>query len=367
MADELSAEFEIRFPSGAAVTAALRLPMGTPSVTVLFGPSGSGKTTVLRCLAGLDQPQAGKIACGSEVWYDAARGVWLQPQKRRIGFLFQDYALFPHLTIRQNVEYGLGRWPAEQRSQRAQAMLELFDLGGLGGRKPRQLSGGQLQRAALARALAPGPRLLLLDEPLSALDAPTRERLRGDLRRLLVRAGIPALVVTHDKTEAIALGDRMAVIIDGKVRQTGTVQEVLSSPADAAVALSVGVETVAPARVLEEGNGLLKVQAGGAHITAVDPGRLKGPHVFICIRAEDVILEKGHPSHGTARNHLAGRITAAIREGPVVRVVVDCGFPLVALVTKQSYEDLGLREGETVAAVVKATSVHLIPRGEGLS
>ena len=365
MSDELIAGFEMRYPSGALVEAALRLSIGGPPVTVLFGPSGSGKTTVLRCLAGLERPQRGSITCGDEVWYDAARRVSLSPQKRRIGYLFQEYALFPHLKVRQNIQYGLSGLAPGQRAERTAAMIALFELGGIADRHPRQLSGGQMQRVALARAIAPAPRLLLLDEPLSALDAPTRERLRGDLRRLLTRAGVPALVVTHDKTEAITLGDRMAVIVDGKIHQTGSVQEVMGSPADAAVAHSVGVETVTPARVVEASGGLLKVEAGSIRIAAVDPGNLDGPDVFLCIRAEDVMLERGEPSHGSARNHLAGRITAAISEGPVVRVMLDCGFPLAALVTKQSFEDMNLAEGEAVTAVVKATSLHLIPRAAG--
>jgi len=243
-------------------------------------------------------------------------------------------------------------------------MLSLFELGDLETRKPRQLSGGQMQRVALARALAPSPCLLLLDEPLSALDAAAREKLRGELRRMLTRSAVPAILVTHDKTEAIALGDRMIVMVDGRVCQADTVQTVLSSPADAAIAQSLGVETVVPAIVVGSSGGLLTIEAGQAQITAVDPGNLAGPHVLVCVRAEDVTLEQGEASHGSARNHLAGRVTALSPEGPVVRVRLDCGFPLVALVTKQSCEDMALTDDAAITALVKATSIHVIPRND---
>ena len=214
MDDELSVDVRKRHAGGPEIAAALRLPLGKHSVTVLFGPSGAGKTTVLRLIAGLDTPDAGSIRCGDEVWYDGARGIRMPPQNRRVGYLSQDYAIFPHLTVRGNVAYGARGWEVH-------GLLARFDLSDLAERYPRQLSGGQLQRVALARALAAQPRLLLLDEPLSALDAPTRLRMRGDLRQLLAGVQVPAIVVTHDRTEALALGDTIAIMIDGKLRQAG--------------------------------------------------------------------------------------------------------------------------------------------------
>jgi molybdate transport system ATP-binding protein len=355
----LSARFRKRFPRGPAIRAELELD--TAGVTVLFGPSGAGKTTVLRCLAGLEHPEEGFIHCGDEIWYDAGLGIALPPQKRRAGYLSQGCAVFPHLTARQNIEYGIADLGKTERVLRTAAMIRLLQLAGLENRRPGQLSGGELQRVALARALAPQPRLLLLDEPLSALDAPARGRLQGELRRLLSQAGIPALLVTHDRTEAIALGDRVAVMAAGSIRQTGPVQEVFNRPADLAVAESVGMETVVPARIVAAGNGLLTLAAGAARISALDPGDIDGNDVFLCIRAEEVMLEKGPASQGSARNHLPGRITALAPEGALVRVFLDCGFPLVALITRQSREDLSLAPHDTVYAVVKATSVHLIP------
>jgi molybdate transport system ATP-binding protein len=362
MADELILKIEKRFPSGAMVEADLHLPQNPPSVTVLFGPSGSGKTTLLRCVAGLERPDRGIICRGDDVWYDASRGISLSPQRRRIGYLSQEYALFPHLTVKQNLEYGLNHRGREQRAQRVGTLMDLFQLSGLENRRPRQLSGGQLQRVALARALAPEPRLLLLDEPLSALDDPTRSHLRSELRRLLAEVRIPAVVVTHDRVEAIALGDHMAVLVAGRIQQNGPVQEVFSYPANDTVARSVGVETVLPGKIVAARDELLTVEVGRIRIMAVDPGDLTRPEVHLCVRAEDVILEKSASGQDSARNHLTGHITAIIPEGALVRVTMDCGVPIIALVTRQSREELHLREGDLFTAVIKATAVHLVPR-----
>ncbi len=362
MADELILKIEKQFPTGASVEADLRLVQHPPSVTILFGPSGAGKTTILRCLAGLEQPERGFIRHGDEIWYEADRAVFLPPQRRRVGYLSQDYALFPHRTVRGNLEFGLNHRSAEQRAQRVRYLTHLFQLSGLESRYPRQLSGGQSQRVALARALAPAPRLLLLDEPLAALDDPTRGRLRNDLRRLLTEVRVPAIVVTHDRVEAIVLGDQMAVLAGGRVQQVGPVQEVFSHPANDVVARSVGVETVLPGKIVAVHDGLLTVEVGRVSVAAVDPGDLTGSEVHVCLRAEDVILERSARGQDSARNHLAGRITAIIPEGALVRVMIDCGFPIVALVTRQSRENLQLSEGDLFTAVVKATAVHLVPR-----
>ena len=236
-----------------------------------------------------------------------------------------------------------------------------FGLAELAASKPRAISGGEQQRVALARALAAEPALLLLDEPLSALDAPTRARMRYELRRMLLTSGVPSIVVTHDRMEAVALGDWMAVIVDGRIRQTGPVQEVFRRPADLQVAESVGVENVLAAEIVGRDAGLLVLQVGAARIQCVDSGET-GP-VFACIRAEDVAIARQMDQVSSARNRLAGRVRAVIPEGALARVELDCGFPLVALVTAQSAGELALHEGETVSAVVKATSVHLVAHG----
>jgi molybdate transport system ATP-binding protein len=362
MADELNVQICKRYPGGPEIAAAFRLPLAPPAVLVLFGPSGAGKTTVLRSIAGLEQPDTGSILCADEVWYDGARGIRAAPQQRRLGYLSQDYALFPHLTVRANIEYGLRNTSAAARHKTVHDLLERFELSALAARRPRQLSGGQLQRVALARALAPQPRLLLLDEPLAALDAPTRIRLRADLRHVLTAAETPAIVVTHDRTEALTLGDSIAVMIDGSLRQAGPVENVFDCPADVRVAEAVGIETICPARVVSRTAGLLTIEIAHVPLVAVDLGELDSD-VFACIRAESVILERNLSANPTsARNHLPACIVSVVSEGPLARVVLDCGFRLTAIVTRQSQEDLHLRAAEQVIAVVKATSIRILPR-----
>jgi len=328
---------------------------------VLFGPSGSGKTTILRCLAGLDRPDQGYIRYEDEDWFDAARGIFSSPQRRRIGYLSQEYALMPHLTVARNIAYGLRDLQASERMQRVQRMLVLFGLADLENRWPRQLSGGQQQRVALARALVRQPRLLLLDEPLSALDAPTREHLRRELRRVLAELCVPTLLVTHERIEALALGDTVTVLNDGRVCQSGPVEEVFAHPANVAVARITGVDTLEPARILTVDDGLATVAVGRTQLVALAHGASVGDG-YISIRAEDVILEKGIGAPSSARNRLAGEIRAVIREGPLVRITLDCGFPLTALITNQACHALNLREGDQVTALVKAPAIQFIAR-----
>ena len=357
----LSFDVVRRFPRGPVISARASWPLDGAPVTVLFGPSGSGKTTVLRALAGLDRPDAGAITFDGETWFDGAAGVFTPPQARGVGLLFQEYALFPHLSVGANVGFGLHRRPRAERDQRVAELAERFGIAELLLRRPGELSGGQRQRVALARALAPRPRLLLLDEPLSALDAPTRESLRGELRHLLEGAGVPAIVVTHDRAEALALGDRLAVLVNGTVSQVGPVHEVFSAPVDADVARVVGTENVFPSRLVRREDGLVVVRTGAAELMAVDPGGVED-EVYTCIRAEDVVLEplEGHVS--SAQNRLAGAISLRRDEGPLVRITVDCGATLVALVTRASADRLQLSPGGRVCAVVKASSIRIVPR-----
>jgi molybdate transport system ATP-binding protein len=363
LADPVVIEIEKAFPGGPRVECSLELPADSASVTILFGPSGAGKTTVLRCVAGLERPDRGAIRFGDETWFDSDRGIDLPPQRRRAGLLFQDYALFPHLSVAANVGYGLGALPEAARRQRVADTLALLRLESLADRRPGQLWGGEKQRVALGRALAPRPRVLLLDEPLSALDAPTRETLRGELRRLLAGLAQPTLLVTHDRIEALALGDRMAVMSEGRLRQVGSIEDVFSRPANLEVARAVGVETVLNARVVDRhADGLVTIQIGQVRVSAIDPGGVDGV-VFACIRAEEVILERGHPGQVSARNRLEGTVSSVTPEGPLVRIVLDCGFALAALVTRQACRDLDIKEGERLTAFVKSPSVHLIARG----
>ena len=361
MAPELSAEFERVFPSGPRIQARLKGPTRRFSITLLFGPSGSGKTTILRCLAGLDRPQQGHIHFEEETWFDAARGIFRSPQQRGIGYLTQDYALFPHLRVAANIMYGLGDIDVAERQARVRQMLSLFGLTGLEGRWPQQLSAGQQQRVALARALVRRPRLLLLDEPLSALDAPTREQVRRELRPLLTELGVPVLLVTHDRVEALALGDAAVILDQGRVCQSGPVEEVFARPASLAVARITGVDTVEPARILAVVEGLATVAVGQTQLVAL-AHEVKASEAYISIRAEDVILEKGTGGPSSARNRLPGQIRTMLREGPMVRITLDCGFRLTALITNQACSAMDLHEGDQVLALVKAPAIQLIPR-----
>ena len=362
----LSARFARRFPGGAVIRAEMDLPLGRADVTVLFGPSGAGKTTILRCLAGLETPDEGAIRLGGETWFDADAGVNRPPQARRVGFLFQDHALFPHLTVAGNVGYGISDLPRAERDRRVTEGLAFVGLSGVAARRPRELSGGESQRVALARALARHPALLLLDEPLSALDTPLRARLRSELRALLAALDIPSLVVTHDRGEALALGDRVAVVVDGAIRQVGPVDDVFSRPADVSVAHVTGVESVLAGHVVAERDGVLTVSIGPGTLAVADRDGTRGD-VFVCLRAEDVLLERGAPAaRESARNHLAARVTSVSSEGPLVRVGLDCGFPLSALVTRPARDELGLAPGAEVTAVVKAASVVLVARATRL-
>ncbi len=350
MANELTCHCRKRLASGFELDAELSLPLDESPVTVLFGPSGSGKTTLLRLLAGLDRPDNGAITFRDSVWYDGGRAICLPPQQRRAVFLFQDCALFPHLTVAANVEYAAPR-------DTARRLMEIFGLAELADRFPRALSGGQQQRVAVARALAAEPALLLLDEPLSSLDAAARGRMRQELRRMLLNGGVPSIVVTHDRMEAVALGDWMAVMVDGRIRQAGPVGDVFRHPADAQVAESVGVENVLPAQIVSHHSGLLTVQVGTAQLQCVDSGETGA--VVACIRAEDVALTRDSPRDASVRNRLPGRVLSVIPEGPLARVELDCGVPLVAVITAQSAAELHLKPGDAMCAVVKTTSVHL--------
>ncbi len=356
----LIARADRRYSGGMTVQAAFDIPAPGFSVTVLFGPSGSGKTTVLRLLAGLERADQGTLTVGEQRWADAATGLHLPPQDRQVGLLTQGYHLFPHLGVAANLSYGLGSLPAQERAQRVGELVALLGLEGLEARRPAELSGGQQQRVALGRALARRPRLLLLDEPLSALDRPAQQRLRGELRGLLRRLDVPTVLVTHDRSEALQLGDRLVVMDHGRVCQSGDIQQVFDRPTDPAVAAILGVETVVRGQIESITGGMATVAVGAARILAADPGSL-GWQVFVCIRGEDVAVERGCGAESTARNRLPARITGLQPEGSLMRLSLDCGFPLESLVTRQACADLALNVGDQVCAILKAAAVHLIP------
>jgi len=361
MAPLLSVDFEQRHPDGARIAATFEVD--DPGVTVLFGPSGSGKSTVLRVLAGLERPERGSVRFGGNTWSDASSGAFLPPHRRPVGMLFQDYALFPHLDAAGNLGFGLPEESSSVRRDHVAGMLRWLGLDGLERRRPHQLSGGEQQRLALGRALIRKPALLLLDEPLSALDRPTQEKLRGELRTRLRELYIPTILVTHDRNEALALGDRILVMLDGRIRQDGAPAEVFSRPADAELARLMGTGTVAKVRVIGHEHGLLKVKAGETELLAPDPGGL-GTHAYACIRGEGVALELEAPAQAATRNRLPARVVGLDVQDGLVRVHLDCGFPLEALLTAWACEDLALKTGDSVLALVKATAIHLVPAPE---
>jgi molybdate transport system ATP-binding protein len=364
MANALTLRFRKTFPKGALIDAELKVELNPPIVTVLFGPSGSGKTTILRALAGLECSANCVIHFGGETWVEGKNGVFIPPQRRRIGFLFQDYALFSHLTVTGNVRYGLIGLSANEQRIRISELLERFQLQDLSSRYPHQLSGGQRQRVALARTLAPQPRLLLLDEPLSALDGPAREALRGELRNLLSSLNIPVLLVTHDRVEALALGDQVAIVNEGRIVQHASIEEVFRRPLTPAIAKIVAVDTVQRVRVLQADEELVTVAVKEIRLIAVARNFPNGvTEAFACIRAEDVLLLKSVETvSASARNRLPGIVKSFTHEGPMWRIELDCGFTLTALLTRQACDELALQPNDRVLVLIKATNVHLIPR-----
>jgi molybdate transport system ATP-binding protein len=356
----LTANIVRTFKSGANIRASLNVDAAS-RVTVLFGPSGAGKTTILRCIAGLEPLSEGRIVFKERVWADVSQGVHLPPQQRPVGYLFQDYALFPHLRVRQNIAYGIHQMPEQERARRVQEIAESIQVEHLLDRQPSELSGGEQQRVALARSLVRNPEILLLDEPLSALDGPTRDRVRGELARLLRRLQLPAILVTHDWIDALSLGDRLVVMSRGSVLQTGAPADVFARPQHAEVAAAVGMETVASGVVKDRCNGSLRLQVGRAEMIAVDPLDSQSEY-FVCIRGENITLETGRADQSSARNHLHGVVKEIAPAGTLWKVTVDIGTDVVALLTRQAVEDMGLTPGAEVFAVFKASAVHLIGR-----
>jgi molybdate transport system ATP-binding protein len=331
---------------------------------VIIGPSGAGKTLVLRSIAGILLPDSGRIAVGERLLFDRSKGIDVPVQDRRVGYVPQEYALFPHLTVEGNIAFGFRGGPG-QKQARVDEMLDLVGLGAHRKDRPNGLSGGERQRVALARALAVQPDLLLLDEPFSALDAPTRESLLNDVRVLIAATNTPTIIVTHDRNEALRLGERIAVLMEGRARQIGTPAEVFTAPADDEVASFVGVETILPGRVVELSGGVPVVQVGDRRVeggTAAEAGS----DVLVCLRPEDVVLSAPAPdlARTSVRNRLPARVTAMAPAGPFVRVELDAGFRIVSLITRHAVDDLSLAPGAEVTATFKATAVHLIPKGQ---
>jgi molybdate transport system ATP-binding protein len=332
--------------------------------TILFGPSGSGKTTLLDCIAGLTKPDCGTITLGQRVFFDAQAGADLPVPKRNVGYVFQDLALFPHLTVEGNLAYGLDRLSASDREQRITSILQTFRILDLRKRRPREISGGERQRVALARSLVTDPCILLLDEPLAALDAATKSRILDDLRTWNEAHRIPILCVTHSREEVVALGERVLVLDRGRIVAQGTPHEVISAPRQETVAQLAGFENIFDATVesAHEERGTMTCRLNRSEVLLETPlvRADVGSLLRIGIRAGDILLATVRPEGLSARNLLPGNIISLARRDVIIAARVDIGVEMEVHLTLAARDALGLVPGREVWLVVKTHSCHLM-------
>ncbi|MHC1626514.1 MAG: ABC transporter ATP-binding protein [Methanoculleaceae archaeon] len=322
----------------------------------IIGPSGAGKTVLIEAIAGLHRPEQGRILLrGKDI-------TATPPERRGIGLVYQDYSLFPNMTVADNVAYGLRVRGIRKDGARREVedLLQRFGINHLAGRYPGRLSGGEQQRVALARALAVKPDILLLDEPLSALDPVTQESVIHDLRQLHREEGLTIVQVSHSRRIARLLATRLAVIIDGRLIEEGEADVVLNSPRSRDVASFIGIENILDGIVTANRGGHARVDAGGQVFEALTDAAV-GEAVTLCIRADDIVVSvKGEGRRSSARNTITGSVVSVLENGPVAEVRVDCGVELIAVLTRRSVLDLGLAPGTAVTLSIKATAVHVI-------
>ena len=341
-----------------------------PGFTILFGPSGAGKTTVLDCIAGLARPDLGRISIGDRALFDAAQGTDLPVAKRRVGYVFQNLALFPHLTVEKNIHYGLTHLPQSDCAARASAILQAFRIAHLAQRYPREISGGESQRTALARTLVTDPAVLLLDEPLAALDAATKAKIIDDLRQWNQAHRIPILYVTHSREEVFALGERVIVLDAGHVVAHGTPHEVIAAPQQETVAQLVGfenifdsvVEAVSPQR----GTMTCRIAGDGGPVLLETPlvrGGV-GSALRVGIRAGDILLATAPPVGLSARNVIPGRITSLEQRDVIVSARVKYRIEMEVHLTLAARDSLQLVPGREVWLVIKTHSCHLMQKSQ---
>jgi molybdate transport system ATP-binding protein len=332
-------------------------------VTILFGASGSGKTTTLKSVAGILRPDAGRIAVGETVLFDSERAIDLPIRRRGVGYVFQNLALFPHLSARENVEFGM---TGSNRRGRAMELLRAFHVAHTAERQPRQISGGEAQRVAFARALASGPRILLLDEPLSAIDEATKLAIIGDLKALNRELRLPVVYVTHSREEAMTLGERVIVFERGRIVAEGEPLEIFSAPVRASVARLTGVENLFAGRIVarHQAGGTMTVEitdAGGACQIDVPFGReAVGDQVRVAVPSGDILLALDEPRGTSARNRLRGRIVAVEDKGVRSLASVLSGVLWRASLTREAVKELDLHRDKEVWLAFKTHSCYLL-------
>ena len=339
-----------------------------PGFTILFGASGAGKTTLLDCLAGLTTPDSGRISLGDRILFDSSVRVNVPTAKRRVGYVFQSLALFPHMTVERNVGYGLAHLPPAERSRRTMSLLEAFRIADLARRKARNISGGESQRVALARTLVTDPESLLLDEPLAALDAPTKTKIIDDLRGWSRVHNIPILYVTHSREEVFALGESLIVLDDGRIVAQGTPHEVLSAPYVETVAQLAGFENVFDAVVEavrpERGTMTCRIagDVGGVLLETPLVRGGEGSALRIGIRAGDILLATSPPVGLSARNVIPGRIQSLEQRDVIISARVKCRVEMQVHLTVAARDSLELSPGKEVWLVIKTHSCHLMQK-----
>ncbi len=361
----LAAQIRKERRTAGATSFLLDVSIEAPSgITILFGPSGAGKSTLLDCIAGLSQPDEGRIAAGDDVLFDSASRINIPAPKRRIAYVFQTLALFPHLSAEENVAYGLRDLPQEDRRERVAAILKAFGVQNLRSQKPGRISGGEKQRIALARSLVTEPRVLLLDEPLTGLDAELKAAIVDDLRAWNAAKEIPILYVTHSRDEVDALGERVIALENGRVVSAGAPMDVLNAPRRKKLAQAAGFENLLSATVLDlrESDGVMRVRLGDSPCEIEVPlgYAVPGTRVQIAVRAGDILLATERPRGLSARNVMEGRIISLELRGTMVVARVDCGVAFIVHITPGAARALELSAGHRVWLVLKTHSCHLV-------
>jgi len=335
-----------------------------PGITILFGASGAGKSTLLDCVAGLARPDDGRIIVDDDVLFDSVRAIHIPAPKRRIAYAFQTLALFPHLSAEENVAYGLRDLPEAERRERVGEMLKVFRVENVRKQKPGDLSGGEKQRIALARSLVTEPRVLLLDEPLTGLEAELKAAIVDDLRAWNTAKPIPVLYVTHNRDEVDSLGERVIALDNGRVVSAGAPMDVLNAPRRKKLAQAAGFENLLSATVLDlcEADGVMRVKLGDSPCEIEVPlgYAAVGSRVQVAVRAGDILLATERPRGLSARNAMEGRILSLEQRGTMVIARVDCGIIFVAHITPSAVRALELTADRRVWLVLKTHSCHLV-------